>query len=416
MKTLKSICLSLLVVAGTLAGASGQPSPTNVNPALTYYQAFLAAPDLEPADREFLLETNYWQGQKLSKRFGDLVAKYDGQFGLVRQAARAAVPCDWGIDPSAGPATLLPHLGRGKAVAIAARVRTLWDLQQGRPADACDDLVASFVLGRNLSRDGTFISALVQFAVEAIDCYTLAENFGRFSPETLQRLWEGFEAAPARGTIAAVLPAERSFFYDWTVRKIQELQQQNAGDDAKVMKEISGFLGLTLPDLGQTNRWERIAQAAGGTSDGVLRLLQEHARLYDRVAVFLTLPYSEYETRIKALQQEFEASPNPFINDDFPVFLQARVREFRIQVVLAMVRAAVEYKLHGEPGLQSVTDPCGQGPFGFRRFVFKGVDRGFELKSALYPGSFQQVLIFVEKEGPTFLVDGPRAGQARPKL
>ena len=98
MKTLKSICLSLLVVAGTLAGASGQPSPTNVNPALTYYQAFLAAPDLEPADREFLLETNYWQGQKLSKRFGDLVAKYDGQFGLVRQAARAAVPCDWGID------------------------------------------------------------------------------------------------------------------------------------------------------------------------------------------------------------------------------------------------------------------------------------------------------------------------------
>jgi hypothetical protein len=41
------------------------------------------------------------------------------------------------------------------------------------------------------------------------------------------------------------------------------------------------------------------------------------------------------------------------------------------------------------------------------------VDRGFELKSALYPGSFQQVLIFVEKEGPPFLVDGPRAGQAK---
>ncbi len=413
MRTLKSICLSLLIVAGALAGANGQPSATNINPALTYYQAFLAAPDLAPADCEFLLEKNYWQGQKLPTRFGDLVARYDGQFGLVRQAARAAVPCDWGIDPSTGPATALPHLARGKAVAIAARVRTLWDLQQGRSAEAGDDLVASFVLGRNLSRDGTFISALVQFAVEAIVCNTVAENFGRFSPETLQRLMEGFEAAPARGSIAATLPGERAFYHDWTVRKIQDLQRQNPGNDAKVMHEISQFLGLTLPDLGQTNRWERIAHAAGGTSDGVLRLLQEQAPLYDRVAQLLALPYSEYEARVKAVRQEFEQSPNPFINDDFPVFLQARSREFRIQVQFAMVRAAVEYKLHGEQGLQSVTDPCGQGPFGFRRFVFKGVDRGFELKSALYPGSFQQVLIFVEKEGPPFLVDGPRAGQAR---
>ena len=413
MKTIKSICLSLLIVAGAQVGASGQPSSTNINPALTYYQAFLATPELAPADREFLLVTNYWQGQKLSKRFGDLVGRYDGQFGLLRQAARSAAPCDWGIDPSPGPATALPHLARGKAVAIAARVRTLWDLQRGRPADACDDLIASFVLGRNLARDGTFISALVQFAVEAIDIYTVVENFGRFSPETLQRLLEGFEAAPARGTIAAVLPAEKSFYYDWTARKIRDLQQQNPGNDAKVMKEIGEFLALTLPDLGQTNRWERIAHAAGGTSDGVLRLLQEQARLFDRVALFLTLPYSEYEPQVKTLQREFEASPNPFINDDFPVFLQARAREFRIQVQLAMVRAAVEYKLHGEQGLQIVTDPCGQGPFGFRRFVFKGVDRGFELKSALYPGSFQQVLIFVEKDGPPFLVDGPRAGQAR---
>lgn len=39
MNTLKSICLSLLVVAGVSAGgASGQPSATNINPALLYYR------------------------------------------------------------------------------------------------------------------------------------------------------------------------------------------------------------------------------------------------------------------------------------------------------------------------------------------------------------------------------------------
>jgi hypothetical protein len=97
-----------------------------------------------------------------------------------------------------------------------------------------------------------------------------------------------------------------------------------------------------------------------------------------------------------------------------PGFLIARAKEFRNQVVLAMVRAAVEYKLRGEQGLRSVTDPCGQGPFGFRRFLFEGVDRGFELKSASDDGDHPTALIFVEKEGPPFLVDGPRAGQALP--
>jgi hypothetical protein len=118
---------------------------------------------------------------------------------------------------------------------------------------------------------------------------------------------------------------------------------------------------------------------------------------------------------MKPFQGEIEKSPNPFVRETFPGLPKARAKEFRIQVVLAMVRAAVEYRLHGEPGLQSVTDPCGQGPFGFDRFVFQEVDRGFELKSAFDAGDFKQVLIFVEKEGPPFRVDGPRAGQAWPR-
>ena len=62
-----------------------------------------------------------------------------------------------------------------------------------------------------------------------------------------------------------------------------------------------------------------------------------------------------------------------------------------------MVHAAVEYKLHGESGLKSVMDPFGNGPFGFQRFVFKGVDRGFELKSAYAGADAPFVMIFVEK-------------------
>src|SRR5438105_4455137 len=176
MKNMKSICLSFWMVTAALAGLSAEQFRTDINPALLYYRASQMAPDLSSADRAFLFDTQ-WQGKRLPERFGELVTRYDNEFKLVRQAAQATVPCDWGIDMSPGPATLLPHLARIKAIAQAARLRAMWDLQQGRPAEARDDLLAAFALGRNSARDGVLISALVQIAIENLVCSTVAENF-----------------------------------------------------------------------------------------------------------------------------------------------------------------------------------------------------------------------------------------------
>src|SRR6266699_2760432 len=167
MRTMKSVCLCLPFLMGPMCNLHAEQPRTDINPALLYYQAFLVAPDFSPADRDFLFN-NDWRGQKLTDRFGQLVAQYDNEFKLVRQAARSTVGCDWGIDMTPGPATLLPALARNKVVAQAARLRAPWDLQHGRQAEARDALLGAFVLGRNCSRDGTLISMLVQIAVETI--------------------------------------------------------------------------------------------------------------------------------------------------------------------------------------------------------------------------------------------------------
>ena len=443
MNALKSICLSLLVVAGVSAGASGQPSATNINPALLYYQAFLVAPDLSEADSDFLW-TKEWKGQQLPERFGQIMAGYDNEFRLMRQAARSTVPCDWGIDMSEGPATLLPHLARTKAVLLTAKFRALWALQHGRQADAREDLVAAFVLGRNVARDGTLISTLVQRAMEAIYCSAVAELFGQFSTENLQQLLQGMDAGPARRTGADCVPTERAFFQDWVLRRIQELQQANPGDDAKVMAGIHDLFASTLylqketaePQPGQTrmagstgpvptalvrmdssqpgNWWERLTQAAGGTSAGMVKLIRDLESFDQPLALAVALPYGEYESGMEQLKIEMQRSPNPLPSLLLPAWDHVRSKELRALMNLAMVRAAVEYKLHGLAAMQRVTDPWGQGPFEFQRFVFQGVDRGFELKSACRVNGWQEVLIFVEKEGPPFYVDGRIAGQARP--
>jgi hypothetical protein len=422
MKTMKPICLSLLVLTGTLLGARGETFRTDINPALLYYRAFLVAPEsMSQADSDYLASKK-GKEQRLPERFGKIVAGCDNQFLLVRQAAQAMVPCDWGVDVSAGPNTLLPHLGRAKAVAQAAQLRAVWALQQGRQEDARDDLLAAFVLGRNAGSGDLLIGVIVQQIIEALNYGTVAQNFGEFSSQTLKQLVDGFDAAPARHTMAACIPGEKAGFFDWMVSKIQELQKAHPNDDAKVMAGFreSGIV-MAMDFVGYTNFWPRLVAASGGNSEGVLKLLREEEALFPRVAGIMALPPPEYDTQVKQFLADIQPSQNPFF-PGFTIYFTGfalggqkdlpRPREFRVQAQLAMVHAAVEYKVHGETGLKSVTDPFGNGPFSYRRFVFKGVDRGFELKSAYAGAAAPFVMIFVEKQGPAFQVIGPDAGKA----
>jgi hypothetical protein len=296
----------------------------------------------------------------------------------------------------------------------------MWHLQQGRQEEAREDLVAALALARNVSRDGTLISTLVQQAMELILSCTIAENFGRFSPATLQELAVSFEAAPPRGSVATSIAAEKRFFHDWLVNEIERLQQEHPGNETEVLTRVHGlFVNLEESDREKTNPdqdnvWTQLTNAAGGTSEGIVRLLREEAPLYARLAEISALPYAEYGEAASKFRAEVQASSHPLITRTLPAMEKARRREFRALTFVARVRAAIEYKLRGEAGLQLVADPCGTGPFGFRRFMFEGRDRGFELKSA-YQGDFPEVLIFVEGEGTPYRVDGPQAGKALPE-
>ena len=414
MKLTKSIGFSMLLMVGAVFTARSDDFRADINPALRYYQAFILAPDLAPTDRDYVFDRE-WRGQKLPERFGTIITRYDTQFKVIRQAAHATVPCDWGVDMTPGPATLLPHLSRCKEIVRVARLRTMWSLQNGRPAKARDDLIAGLALARNSSEDGTLISTLVQIAGENIVCSAVAENFYQFSPEILKQLEAGFEAAPARTTVANCMVAENALFLDWLVGKIVELQRKHPGDDAKVMAETRDLItSLDNPEGGQTNQpqqnlWSQVTKAAGGTSEGIIKLL--HNNLYKRLPTIMALPLRDYEDQIKQFDSEVQNSANPFVALTFPSIMKCRAKEFAALAELAMVRAGVEYKLNGEAGLKGVTDPCGQGPFELQRFKFQGVDRGFELKSAYNGRGFQEVLIFVEKDGPPFHVAGAKAGE-----
>jgi len=410
--------LSLLALTACLVSLRGEAFRTDINPALTYYRALLMAPDAMSEQDRMYLESKKAKEQKLPERFGKIVAESDLQFELVRQAAHATVPCNWGIDLSAGPNVAFPHLGRAKAVCRTAQLRTIWALQHGRQDAAREDFVGAFVLARNLGSDGLLIEAVVQYAIESLEYSTVAQCFGDFSPETLKQLVEGFDAAPAQLTIAGCIPSEKQLG-SWLVTKLLELQKAYPSDDARALSEFRDSVAPAYELVGYTDLWPRVMTASGGTTDGVLKLLRETEPLFERVAKIMALPQPEYETQVKEFSAELHKSMNPFFVtlDLFTGWafgrerIPFRSREFKAQAELAMIHAAVAYKLRGETGLKSVTDPFGNGPFAYRRFVFKGVDRGFELRSAYAGAEGPFVMIFVEKQGPAFEVIGPGAGK-----
>jgi hypothetical protein len=418
MKPIKSFSMSLLVLAVAAGAAKGQPFRTNINPALMYYQAFQVAPDFSPKDWDYLYTSNEWLGLKLPDRFGELVTEYDPEFSLLRKAADSTVPCDWGIDWSAGPGAMIPHLARVKVAAVAARMRARWDLQHDRQADAREDLLAALALGRNGAVDSGLIGALVEIAVERIVCETAAANFNRFSQETLQQLADGLNAPSARGTIAACIRMEERCNADWPINMALKSQRESHGNDAEAMKTIHTYYGSETLETAlaggqvQTNNiWQQIVAASGGRSEGVIKLLRDMEPLYARLAAIEALPFEQYEAQMTQFKADVEKSANPLVPMCFQNVEKWRPKEFTALAEMAMVRAAAQYKLHGEAGLRSVSNPCGRGPFGFRRFVFDGVDRGFELSAAYSELGYPEALIFVEKDGAPFFVNGKNAGK-----
>jgi hypothetical protein len=316
----------------------------------------------------------------LDERFGELVSRYDVEFRYLREAAHAEVPCDWGIDLTEGPDALLPALARAKAAAQVTRLRAQWHLQNGRPAAAGEELLATLTLARNVSRDGILVSAMVQMAMENLIDSVVAENFFQWPPETLQQIADGFKAAPALGTVAQCIPAERLSFHDWLLRKVQDVQREEAGNGPRTLERSSELLARVG---GEDDREfaARTLKVAGGTTDGLLRLIRELAPIYDRVTVLMNLPHGPFEEQMAQFMTDVDKHPNPLVPKLFTVFAKCRTKEFAAVVKEAMVRAGVEYKLRGEAGLKSVADPCGRGAFAMRRFIFGGEDRGFELRS-----------------------------------
>jgi len=411
---MKQIMLGLIVTAATGLGAAEQ-FRTDINPALLYHQALLMVPQFSDEDRKYVFETE-WRTRPLDQRCTDLVTSYRNTFKMLRRAAASEVPCNWGIDMSDGPETLLPALARFKSVAQVAGLRARVRLAEGNQEAAREELLAVIAMGRHVSTDGTLISILVQIAIENIVGSIIAENFYQFTPESLEVFAAKLKAGPPRGLVQDAMSVEKSSFYGWLIRKITEADREADGDPKKVQAKVRE---LWTKNFGESeSESDKVVDqwiaATDGTAAGLIAYVRQLEPFYDEITEILGLPWSEYQGRYAAFEKKLREHPNVLAREFFSALGNSRKREFTTEAKLAMLQAAMAYKLYGDPAFNSIPDPFGQGPFTFRRFVLDGADRGFELESRLNCRGHTEKLIVIEKSGPAVRVDGKSAGEKIP--
>ncbi len=354
-------CALIVVMVST---AHAQPtqteSPLGQNAALQYWAAFNFLPRNQ-ADLDKLAD---WRKLPLDDKSEALI----GNLRYLHAGAQMK-QCDWGVDMSQGPYTLLPFLNRSRPLTYQACLRVRFDISKKRWADAVDHGSDALVAARHVTNPPVAISLLVCFADErdAIDALTTGLN--SFDRDSLARLTARLDALPPAPTLGDSLKVESQMTVDWAVRTIK-----NAGPNPD-WHDTLGFLGIE-EGKSDMKRVDDLVKEAGGTSESVAAKIQALLPFYDEAAKLDTahLTQSEFNRRAQDLLSKYAS--NPFAKAILPQLAGIHDAVIAAQTRVTLLRAAVAVVQNGPEAAKQFTDPSDHQPF-----TYQARPDGFELTS-----------------------------------
>jgi hypothetical protein len=250
--------------------------------------------------------------------------------------------------------------------------------EEGRNAEAIDDLVAAATMGRHISRDSINIMVLAGYGIERGVGETLASYLSKLNAAAIKDLKARLANLPPGGTPAAAMKFEEKAAIDWFVREVKATNDKD---------NLAGFLALVIrlcgtEGAGQVSKEKGGAflEACGGTKEGVLKCAEETRASYVRLGGKLDLPIEQFEKEWKAEKSKHAA--NPVFNVLVPALERMRQQQARADIRWALLSAAIDVQQGGRDALKDHPDPVVGGPFKYRPLA-----KGFELSSNwLYNG------------------------------
>jgi hypothetical protein len=266
---------------------------------------------------------------------------------------------------------------------LRARIR----FEEGKSAEAVDDLVAAMTLGRHVSLTGTNIMLLVGFAIENLAIETLAHDLPKLDAGLIKDLTTRLNALPTGMNSAMSTKTEERFFLDWFIRKAK------GAKDKETLVTALDFIN-NEPEgkpRGSVNKARAFIDECGGTPEGVLRVAEETRASYERTVMMLSQPLDQFEKQFES--EAAKNSANPVYKYFFPAVVNVRRAQARIDTRRALLRTALAVKLAGLDALKNHPDPVVGGPF-----EYVPIPDGFELRSKLKARDNKPVTLTVGRQ------------------
>jgi RNA polymerase sigma factor (sigma-70 family) len=370
----------------------GAATDRSANAALSYGQAFLALRRGGGEEEKLLAEC---QTMPLEAHAREIVTKAAYALRMMQQGA-ARPRCDWTIDFERGIA--LPYTNGDGARALSARacLRARLRFEEGRHAEALDDIFAALTLARHVSLDGTLDSLWAGYHIEQRMSETLALYLPKLDAKTIKDLKTRLDALPPGGSVATATLRMEEAMLSWIVGEVKE-----AKDKDSLLAFLSQLgVGPKEPEK-RREEGRAFLTACGGTAEGVLKAVEEMRPGTARIGKSLDLPPDQVEKEIA--REERRLAGNPVFKVFAPVLHHIRVRQAQAAVRRALLSAALAVQLDGRAALKDHPDPMANGPFDYAAF-----EGGFDLRSKWKLEEKWQVKLEPPDDKPLALTVGRR--------
>jgi hypothetical protein len=329
MKSMQRTLGSVLLIITSLSIAQAAAPRKDINPALLYLHAFTLFPDLNEEESRLLGEDN-------SGDVGDeertLARKFDSSFQQIFRARDYSAACDWGTDVSDGPNALLPNFKKIRTGAYAGILRARIALADGDQARARDEIIALSVMSRQGAAGATLVGTMIQVASEMKILDFMAAHFEKIKPQTRSEIAAGLKSGPPRSTVADAMLSERAGFQLWIIGKIEGFRAQES-DDVKVLEKFRTLMADTFN--GETGLADKIIDASGGTTAGVIRYIKAVEPHYKNADAIARASSRDIKRATTVFEAEMNSTTNLLARVVMPNIGKARMKELDFEARLA---------------------------------------------------------------------------------
>jgi hypothetical protein len=364
MRFFRFLTLLVSVLALEIPPASAQVpdgrTELATNAALQYWQAFSQLPTLSKEQEKLLAEL---QTASIDDPAVNKLLDVSQQSLMFLHRGAQLKKCEWGLDYNDGISMLMPHLGKARELGRLAALDAKRAFEQGNWKAGRRDLISMMTLARHASEDPVIIGVLVRVAMDGIAVDCLAPYVPQLKVPHAEVV-AMFDALPPAVTLQQSLQFEKKWFRGWITPKLRQEEQRQKGAGLELWKKLF-----------DENTPDSIKNVA--TLDEVIKLVENGIPAFDDLTRFAALPNDQFEAQYPAFEQKLK-SEHPLTALVLPSINQARSKEQRAQVRLAMLLAGIAIVESGPDKLKELKDPFGSGPFEYHQ---KG--DGFELRSQL---------------------------------